>query len=89
MSKTPTELAIYKDNLCLCIQADPTGSDVRQIWVGDGEINVLGQTGISKQMQRVNFGEGFFLYNNPNGSVKLWELGGDGKSFVKSQQADI
>ena len=89
MSKTPTELAIYKDNLCICIQADPTGSDVRQIWLADGEISVLGQVGISKQMQRVIFGEGFFLHNNPDGSIRLWELGSDGKSFVKLQQSGV
>ena len=29
LSKTPTELAIYKDNLCICIQANSSGSDVR------------------------------------------------------------
>ena len=36
-------------------------------------------------MSNIICAEEIFVHNNPDNSIKIWELGGDGKSFVKSQ----
>lgn len=38
-------------------------------------------------MSNITFGEGIFLHNNPENFIKIWQLGNDGKSFVKKQKS--
>ena len=73
---TPTELVIYEDSLCICVQASPDGTHLEFISL-NGASNYNPKTRDERIMRNIICGNGFFLFNDANNRICSYELAND------------